>query len=184
MWSTPSRSSEASQACRTYSGEPSIPSRSPFSPRLLPNFVATTTWSRGSAIARPTRRSLVNGPYMSAVSRNVTPSSRARWIVAIASPWSVVPKNSDLPMQPRPCGETSSPLRPSVRVCIPVSFVSVSVDQQPDDREDPHGDDDGPQHGGRKPAAVARAEHAAGDRAARDQPRGSPRDVRAEDEDH
>ena len=38
---------------------------------------------------------------MSAVSRNVTPSSSARWIVAIASPSSAVP-NSDIPMQPSP----------------------------------------------------------------------------------
>ena len=41
--------------------------------------------------ARPTRRSLVNGPYMSAVSRKSTPSSRARWIVAIDSASSVAP---------------------------------------------------------------------------------------------
>jgi hypothetical protein len=34
---------------------------------------------------RPTSCSLVNGPYMSAVSRKVTPRSSARWIVAIDS---------------------------------------------------------------------------------------------------
>ncbi len=49
------------------------------------------TWWRGRprrggrAIARPTSFSLVNGPYMSAVSRKLTPSSSARWIVAIDS---------------------------------------------------------------------------------------------------
>jgi hypothetical protein len=36
-------------------------------------------------MARPTSRSFVNGPYMSAVSRKVTPRSSARWIVAIDS---------------------------------------------------------------------------------------------------
>ena len=39
--------------------------------RSLPNFVATTTRSRRPARARPTSSSLVNGPYMSAVSSNV-----------------------------------------------------------------------------------------------------------------
>ena len=47
----------------------------------MPNFVASTTSSRRPAIARPTSSSLVNGPYMSAVSRRVTPRSSARWIV-------------------------------------------------------------------------------------------------------
>ena len=64
---------------------PLIPRNSPCSPRMFPNFVATTTSSRRPAIALPTSSSFVNGPYMSAVSRNVTPSSSARWIVAIAS---------------------------------------------------------------------------------------------------
>ena len=50
-----------------------------------PAFVASTASSRRSASARPTSSSFVNGPYMSAVSRNVTPSSSARWIVAIDS---------------------------------------------------------------------------------------------------
>jgi acetyl-CoA carboxylase carboxyltransferase component len=43
------------------------------------------------AIALPTSFSLVNGPYMSAVSRKVTPSSNARWIVAVASASSAEP---------------------------------------------------------------------------------------------
>ena len=58
---------------------------------MFPNFVAITNSSRRPAIAFPTSRSFVNGPYMSAVSRKVTPSSSARWIVAIASASSVVP---------------------------------------------------------------------------------------------
>ena len=53
--------------------------------RTLPNLVASTTSSRRPAMARPTSSSLVNGPYMSAVSRRVTPRSRARWMVATAS---------------------------------------------------------------------------------------------------
>ena len=71
MWSTPSRSSDASQALRTYSGRPLMPTQLPSSPRSLPNFVASTTSSRRPAIARPTSSSFVNGPYMSAVSRKV-----------------------------------------------------------------------------------------------------------------
>ena len=41
------------------------------------NLVAITTWSRIGWIASPTRVSLVNGPYASAVSKNVTPWSWA-----------------------------------------------------------------------------------------------------------
>ena len=69
----------------TYSGRPLMPSRAPSSPRSLPNLVASTTSSRRPAMARPTSCSLVNGPYMSAVSRKVTPRSRARWMVAMRS---------------------------------------------------------------------------------------------------
>src|SRR6266702_5666941 len=76
MWSTPRRCSEASQACRTYSASPRMPRRSPCSLRTLPNFVASTTWSRRPAMARPTSRSLVNGPYASAVSRKDTQVER------------------------------------------------------------------------------------------------------------
>ena len=48
------------------------------------------TWWRArlfarASIARPTSSSLVCGPYMSAVSRKVMPSSMARWMVAIDS---------------------------------------------------------------------------------------------------
>ena len=45
------------------------------------------------------------------------PSSSARWIVAIDSASSVAPYQADIPMQPSPCSETSSPC-PSVRVSI------------------------------------------------------------------
>ena len=48
------------------------------------------TSSRRPAIAFPTSFSFAPRPYMSAVSRKSIPSSSARWIVAIASPSSVV----------------------------------------------------------------------------------------------
>src|SRR5437667_382635 len=59
-----------------------MPRSSGFSPRTTPNFVATTTRSRRSRIAFPTSSSFLNGPYMSAVSRKVAPSSIARSICA------------------------------------------------------------------------------------------------------
>jgi hypothetical protein len=52
---------------------------------LMPNLVARKTSSRRPAIAAPTSTSLVWGPYMSEVSRNVQPSSSARAIVAVDS---------------------------------------------------------------------------------------------------
>jgi hypothetical protein len=53
--------------------------------RMFPNLVARTTASRQPRMARPTSSSFLNGPYMSAVSRNVTPSLIARSIVAMDS---------------------------------------------------------------------------------------------------
>ena len=87
----PSLPSDASQAAATYSGRPLMPTHVPSSFRSLPNLVATTTSSRRLAMALPTSRSLANGPYMSAVSRNVQPSSMARWMVAMDSASSAVP---------------------------------------------------------------------------------------------
>ena len=81
----PSRCRDASQASRTYSGRPLTPSQLPSGLRWLPNLVAITYESRLPAIALPTSTSFVNGPYTSEVSRKSTPSSRARWIVAIDS---------------------------------------------------------------------------------------------------
>jgi hypothetical protein len=57
----------------------------------MPNFVATIQSSRRPAIALPTSSSFLNGPYISAVSRKLQPSSSARWIVARDSASSVVP---------------------------------------------------------------------------------------------
>ena len=50
----PSRFRLASQATGTYSGLPLTPPRSPFGPRTLPNFDATTTLSRLPLMPSPT----------------------------------------------------------------------------------------------------------------------------------
>ncbi len=59
--------------------------------RTMPNLVAMTASSRCPPMAFPTSTSLVYGPYMSEVSKKVTPSSSARWMVAIDSVSSVGP---------------------------------------------------------------------------------------------
>ncbi len=86
MWSTPSRDNDPSQDWRTYSGRP-LTARLVGSSglRTMPNLVAITTSSRWPDSASPTSTSFVYGPYMSDVSKKVTPSSRARWIVAMDS---------------------------------------------------------------------------------------------------
>ena len=56
---------------------------------MRPNLVASTTWSRWPLMARPMSSSLMNGPYVSAVSRKVTPRSSARWMVRMDSASSV-----------------------------------------------------------------------------------------------
>src|SRR5205823_10768324 len=53
--------------------------------------------------------------HMSAVSGRVVRGSSAGWMVAIDSSSSVGPYQADIPMQPSPISETSSPC-PSVRV--------------------------------------------------------------------
>ncbi len=67
--------SEASQARRTYPGLP-LATMCP-SPTSSPHFVETNASSRRPFNARPTSSSLVNGPYMSAVSSSRTPASSA-----------------------------------------------------------------------------------------------------------
>src|SRR5512142_1127929 len=81
-----------------------------------PNLVAITTRSRLPDSARPSSSSLWNGPYTSAVSSRVTPSSSARWSVATDSASCASPYDWVIPMQPRPTHETSSPCRPSLRL--------------------------------------------------------------------
>src|SRR5919204_5045730 len=83
----------------------------------------SSPWASRPAMARPTSRSLVNGPYMSAVSRKVTPRSRARWMVAIDSWSSAGPYDWLMPMQPRPMAETRRPWLPSVRCSMVAPLV-------------------------------------------------------------
>ena len=86
-----------------------------------PNFVAMVTRSRapGSAFsARASSSSFANGPYTSAVSRNVHPSSIARWMVAMdsrSSRSSAVPYAWLIPIRPRPSAETVRPWVPRGR---------------------------------------------------------------------
>jgi len=75
MWSVLSLLSEASGTDRMRSGRLSMPpAESPF---LKSNLVAITTLSRIGAKASPTTSSFVNGPQASAVSKKVTPLSKA-----------------------------------------------------------------------------------------------------------
>src|SRR6476660_2534441 len=120
-----SRLSEASATCLMCPGRLSSPVCLPGSglpvsdSNLKPNFVAITTCSRTGARASPTSSSLVNGPYTSAVSKNVTPSSTADLITEIISCLSLGgPYMTLIPMQPSPRAETSRLLFPSLRFCM------------------------------------------------------------------
>ena len=75
--SIPSRPSDASTTSLMCSGRLSRPCCGRPASRSKPNFVAITTWSRTGASAFPTSVSFVYGPYASAVSKKVTPSSTA-----------------------------------------------------------------------------------------------------------
>src|SRR5215213_5204892 len=66
---------------------------------------------------------------MSAVSRKLTPSSRARWISAMEVASSAAPYTELRPMQPRPMAGRSMPVVPSVRVFMPSSFIRRYVVQ-------------------------------------------------------
>src|SRR5262245_15928686 len=83
MASTLSRLRDASATCLMCSGllsrlgGPCIPLGSNLGSRSNPNFVAIATCPRKGARASPTSSSFVNGPYTSAVSKNVTPRSTA-----------------------------------------------------------------------------------------------------------
>lgn len=76
MTSVRNRFSDASATRRICSGRLSRPTDAP-SRMSHPNFVAMTTRSRTGARASPTSSSLTYGPYTSAVSKNVMPSSTA-----------------------------------------------------------------------------------------------------------
>src|SRR6266550_1695020 len=119
MTSVFNRLSDPSTACLMVSGWLSWPSCFPSGANRNPNFVAITTCFRKGATASPTSASLVNGPYTSAVSKNVMPRSNAARISAIIS-WRSGNGGQEklIPMQPSPKAETSSLLFPSLRFCI------------------------------------------------------------------
>ena len=87
------------------------------------------TWSRagprraGRAIARPTSTSLCPAPYTFAVSRNVTPRSSARWIVAIDSSQSPAPYTGSCP-----CSRDPAPTPSGLRV-TPYAWLSTVIVQ-------------------------------------------------------
>ena len=82
MVSTPSRFSDPSQARRAFCGLPSTPTGVSPSQRMA-NLVAMIRPSRRPLMAAPTSSSFRNGPYISAVSKKVTPSSIASWMVRV-----------------------------------------------------------------------------------------------------
>ena len=86
------------------------------SPTSSPTFVDTNASARRSLSTRPTSSSLVNGPYMSAVSRSVEPASSARCTALSDSS----PRRREalyaqlIGMHPRPTAPTASAPAPIV----------------------------------------------------------------------
>src|SRR5438067_7188866 len=120
MTSVLRRLSEASATRLMCSGRLSTPFKAPvLGSNLKPNLVAITTLSRYGARASPTSSSFANGPYASAVSKNVTPRSTAARMSEIPASLSTAgPKPKLSPMQPSPIAETSKLLFPSLRFCM------------------------------------------------------------------
>jgi hypothetical protein len=85
MASTLSRFNDASATSLMCAGRLSTPAGFPSGPNAKPNLVAMTMSPRNGASASPTSSSFVNGPYASAVSKNVTPRSTAFRMSAIIS---------------------------------------------------------------------------------------------------
>src|ERR1022692_3652181 len=130
MASALSRLSEVSATRLMWSGRLSRPTQpgAPSGRSLNPNLVAITTCPRNGARASPTSSSFKNGPYTSAVSKNVMPRStaaRRREVISCLSLGG--PYEKLIPMQPSPRAETSRPLFPSLRFCIWLSFGTVSL---------------------------------------------------------
>ena len=76
-------------------------------------------------------RSFAHGPYMSAVSRKVTPSSSARWIVAIASPSSVGAVELGHPHAAEPERRDLEPLRAQLPRLHRLTLAAASIDRCP-----------------------------------------------------
>src|SRR5580658_7569910 len=122
MTSTFRRLSDPSTACLMWSGRLfrlGMPGRLSDPLRSDPNLVAMTTFPRNGARASPTSSSFVNGPYTSAVSKKVMPSSTLFRISEIISGLSFGgPKEKLIPIHPRPRADTSRLLFPSLRFSI------------------------------------------------------------------
>ncbi len=122
----PRRFRLASQALITYSGRPSaiLPPRPP----RLPNLVATNTSERRPAMAWPTTASLCPKPYMSEVSKSVTPRSIASRMRSIPARSSLAPYMLDSDMQPKPMAETAADAiaRVSMMECS-VTFIPLNA---------------------------------------------------------
>jgi adenine specific DNA methylase Mod len=103
------------RASLIYLGLLSMPARFPFS-NLKPNFVPMMTLSRIPLNARPSSSSFLKGPYISAVSKKLHPSSMARCMVSMDSLSSAGPYDWLMPMQPSPMAGTSKPWLPSLRL--------------------------------------------------------------------
>src|SRR5438105_3436037 len=107
-----------------------------------PPFVATTTSSRRTTShkASASNPSAVPNPYPCAVSNNVTPSSSARWMVAVASPLSTVPHSPPNDHVPNAIVDASRSVLPkrAYRIAITSSAYSRSrtVEQIPDQEPD------------------------------------------------
>ena len=142
--------------------------RPPSLSRRKPILVAIVTSSRRPTNARPSSCSLWPSPSTLAVSKNVMPSSTARASVAIDSSSSLAPSLDDIPAQPSPCSDTTSPAVPRRRSrCLchaGLSAVSGSREQdglraswrstaEPEDAVCGLSDDGG-LLGGREPAEV------------------------------
>ena len=118
MTSVRRRRNEPSTAARMCSGRLLTPLWWPSASNAKPNFVAMTTSSRTGPRASPTISSFANGPYTSAVSKNVMPCSTAwRRNATMAGRSGEGPKLWLMPMQPRPMGETVSAF-PSIRLAM------------------------------------------------------------------
>src|SRR3954471_1100988 len=102
-----------------YPGETSTPVIRPLpSSNVLPNFVAIATRSRSASSALPRISSLWPVPYTSAVSKNVTPSSRPRRIAAIDSSSST---------SPQPAGDPGVPNGPPIAQQPNPSVISLGT---------------------------------------------------------
>ena len=123
MRSVWSRRSEASTTSRMCCGRLSSPSLSPSSMRN-PNFVAMTTLVAPALQRAPEQLLVAERPVTSAVSKKVTPSSSARWMVATDSASSLRRRTGS-----SPCSRARGPTPPAP--AAPASASPASCDRVP-----------------------------------------------------